>query len=190
MRRVAVVGPSGAGKSTLARELARRLDVRWVEFDAINYLAGWTERPADEMIAIVDARCPADGAWVADGTYSAKGGQLVRARAETVVWLDLPRVTVMLQVTRRTARRALRREVLWNGNRESLRAGAAVVRWAWTQHRLMRERHAAELDPRWVRLTSRRAVAQWLAQLADNPAKWREPSMRGLIRQGRTSRRG
>ena len=168
MRRVAVVGNSGVGKSTLARELAGRLGVPWVELDAINHLPGWTERPAAEMIAIVDERCPPDGAWVADGNYSAKGGALARARADTVVWLDLTRATVMGRLGRRTLRRGLLREELWAGNRERLwRALSAdpevsILRWAWTRHESYRAQFAAEADERWVRLSSPRAVTEWL----------------------------
>lgn len=39
-------------------------------------------------------------------------------RADLVVWLDLPRRSVMRQVVTRTVRRRFRREVLWNGNIE------------------------------------------------------------------------
>ena len=42
-------------------------------------------------------------------------------RADTVVWLDLPRRIVMRQVVSRTFRRSILREELWNGNREPLR---------------------------------------------------------------------
>ena len=169
MRRVAVVGTSGSGKSRLARELALRLGVPWVELDAINHLPGWTERPADEMIAEVDRRCPPDGAWVADGNYTAKGGALARARADTIVWLDLPRGAVMRQLAWRTLRRGVRREELWAGNRESLWRAlspdpeVSILRWAWTRYAVTRAELAAEADARWVRLTSRRAVAEWLA---------------------------
>jgi adenylate kinase family enzyme len=163
VRRVAVVGNSGSGKSTLARALGARLGVSWVELDAINHLAGWQERPAEEMVAVVDERCPPDGAWVADGNYATKGGDLARSRADTIVWLDPPRAAVVLQVARRTISRALRREVLWNGNRESLRDGLGMLRWAWTQHPVLRARYLPEQDARWVRLTSRRAVRAWLS---------------------------
>jgi adenylate kinase family enzyme len=168
VRRVAVVGNSGSGKSTLARALAAQLAVPWVELDAINHLPGWTERPAEEMIAEVDRRCPPDGAWVVDGNYAAKGGELARARADTIVWLDLPRPTVMRRLGMRTLRRGLMREELWSGNRESLRRAASrdpersILAWAWTRHAVHRAQFAAEADARWVRLTSPRAVADWV----------------------------
>ena len=42
----------------------------------------------------------------------------VADRADLMVWLDLPRATVMRQVTARTLRRRLTRQELWNGNVE------------------------------------------------------------------------
>jgi len=36
-----------------------------------------------------------------------------------ILFIDLPRYRVIAQLLRRTIRRGLRREELWNGNRES-----------------------------------------------------------------------
>ncbi|MDA8067899.1 MAG: hypothetical protein M0T77_04715 [Actinomycetota bacterium] len=119
-------------------------------------------------MAVVDARLPADGAWVADGNYESKGGDLLRARADTIVWLDLPRRRVMAQLVWRTAWRGLFRRPLWNGNRESLADAISrdpersVIRWSWTHHAAMREHYTKQADRRWLRLTSRRAVRELL----------------------------
>jgi adenylate kinase family enzyme len=120
MRRVHVVGTSGSGKSTVAAALARRLGVPHVELDALHWLPGWQERPVAEFRAHLSAALVQSG-WVVDGNYAAQSRDLVWAAVDTVVWLDLPRRTVMRQVVQRTARRWLRREQLWGGNRESLR---------------------------------------------------------------------
>jgi adenylate kinase family enzyme len=169
MQRVAVVGSSGAGKSWLASRLAAALGVPYVEFDAIHHGPGWAALPADEMRSMLERLCPADGAWVADGNYARKGGEGVRARADTIVWLDFPRGMVMRQLAIRTFRRIGVRQQLWNGNRESLRDVLArdpersILRWAWTRHQAQRTAYAAQLDARWIRLTSRSDVRRFLA---------------------------
>ena len=58
--------------------------------------------------------------WVIDGTYSTLG-PLIPARADLVVWLDMPPWVWFPRLLRRSARRVLLREALWNGNRETLR---------------------------------------------------------------------
>jgi adenylate kinase family enzyme len=92
VRRVSVVGNSGSGKTRLGRMLAERLGVPFVELDAIFHQAGWQPLPPEEFRARVEAAAAGDG-WVIDGNYSTVR-DLVWARADTVVWFDLPRLTV------------------------------------------------------------------------------------------------
>lgn len=168
MQRVSVVGSSGSGKTWLAGRIAAVLGLAHVELDAIHHGPGWTAASTQEMRAELDLRCPAEGAWVADGNYASKGGDLVRERSDTVIWLDLSRSAVMTQLILRTARRALFRETLWNGNRESLRDALSrdpersVILWSWTRHAEMRARYSAQADARWVRLTNRAEVGRFL----------------------------
>ncbi len=56
---------------------------------------------------------------VVDGNYAVVR-DLVWSRAETVIWLDLSRARVMWQVIRRTLRRAITREELWNREANAL----------------------------------------------------------------------
>ena len=133
-----MVGTSGSGKSTLARELAVILGVPHLELDSVYHQPGWVPLPAEELRETVAATVTGDG-WVIDGNYSAVR-QLVWARADTVVWLDLPRRTVMRQIIWRTLRRVAGHEELWNGNRErwrnffSLDPQQSVIAWAWHKH--------------------------------------------------------
>jgi len=100
---------------------------------------------------------------------------LVWDRADTVVFLDLPRRTVMRRVIWRTLRRVAGRAELWNGNRERWRnvltwdPAESVISWAWHNHGKKRERYtAAAADPayahlRFVRLRSPSQVRRFLA---------------------------
>lgn len=157
----------------LASELAAHLDVQHVELDAVYHQPGWVPLPPAEFRQAVGAKAAADS-WVIDGNYSAVR-QLVWARADTVVWLDLPKRTVMRQIIWRTFRRVAGREELWNGNRErwrnffSLDPEESVIVWAWHKHAEYRARYgSAAADPAnahltFIRLASRRDVARFLA---------------------------
>ena len=130
-----VIGTSGSGKSTVGAELARRLGVPHVELDALSWEPNWT-MAAPEVLRRRVQDAVAGDAWVVDGNYSATR-DLVWPRADTVVWLDLPRRVVMSRVISRTIRRLVTREVLWNGNRESLRTALSrdsIILWAWTTY--------------------------------------------------------
>ena len=173
MRRVSVVGTSGSGKSTLARELAAILGVPYLELDAVHHQPGWEPLPTGEFRRLVAAEAAADG-WVIDGNYG-KVRDLVWARADTVVWLDLPKRTVMRQIVWRTLRRVSRRQELWNGNRERWRNFSwnpeqSVISWAWHKHASDRAKYAAAAaDPanahlRFVRLASRRDAVRFLVK--------------------------
>jgi adenylate kinase family enzyme len=157
VQRVSVVGNSGSGKSTLAAALALRLGVPYVELDSIFHQPGWTELPRSEFRARVGALAACD-VWVIDGNYTSVR-DLVWARADTVVWLDLPRPLVMSRIISRTLRRATLRQELWNGNREpwsnwlTLDPECSIIMWSWTQHAKYRMRYAdAMADPVWAHL--------------------------------------
>jgi adenylate kinase family enzyme len=168
-----MVGSAGAGKSTTGRVLAHILGVPFVELDSIYHQPDWVPLPVEEFRHRVAEVAAGDG-WVVDGNYSAVR-PLVWARADTVVWLDLPRRTVMRQVVWRTLRRATFRIELWNGNRERWAnlftwvPEDSVVSWAWHRHSVYHERYAAAAaDPayahlRFIRLRNRREVRRFLA---------------------------
>jgi len=147
--RVAVIGPSGAGKSRLARAAAQQLGVPHVELDAIFHQPGWTSPYDEEFRALVRPLVAGD-AWVVDGNYGAVR-PLVLARADVVVWLDYERSLVMRRVITRSARRAITREELWNGNRETVRSWVRPdhpIRWSWSQHARKRRNYGQMLgDP-------------------------------------------
>jgi adenylate kinase family enzyme len=153
-----VVGTSGSGKTTLARELALRLGLPHTELDALYWGPDWTPRAG--FLADVEAAVRED-AWVIDGNYSGAGAaDLIRERADTFVFVDPSRATVMWRVVTRTLRRTVSRVELWNGNREpwnALFAHDSVIRWAWTAYAGKRAAYtAAASDPAYAHLTYHR----------------------------------
>ena len=166
-QRVLVAGTSGAGKTTLARAAAGLLGCPHVELDSLHHGPGWTKRPEFEDDV---GRVVAGASWVSEWQYSAVRETLL-ARADLLVWLDLPRRVVMSRVVRRTVRRRIRREVLWNGNTEpSLRTFLTdrdhIVRWAWRTHAATAARVGAAGATRpelvVVRLRTPAQVAAWV----------------------------
>jgi adenylate kinase family enzyme len=168
VRRILVKGGSGAGKTTLGRTLAQHLGVPFVELDALHHGPNWTSATASELQARVRDELDDDRGWVVDGNYESKLGSTLIERAELIVWLDLPLKTKLWRLLKRTSRRWLRNEELWNGNRESLKEAfwgdEALFPWAIRSHFIQRRTWPQYLQQRWVvRLGSPGAVAVWLA---------------------------
>ncbi len=177
-RRIRVVGTSGSGKSHLAAQIADALRLPRLELDAVFWDAGWRRRDHAEALAIIhrfldDHR---DG-WVIDGNWTNQLGGLLdpgtQGGPDVVVWLDHPRTVVMGRVIRRTLRRGILREELWHGNRERLSTWLRwspeenIVRWAWVQHPVTRDRMRECIADGWpvIRLSRQREVDVWLRTL-------------------------
>ncbi len=118
-QRIVVVGTSGAGKSTLARKLATALRVPHVELDTLFWEPRWIEASTDIFRERVE-RATESPSWVADGNYG-KVRDFTWGKANTLIWLDYSLRTIMGRALFRAVRRSVTREVLWNGNTESLR---------------------------------------------------------------------
>lgn len=171
--RVSVVGSSGSGKTTVAAALSRELGFDHVELDALHWRPDWMEMSAADLQRALEPTLDGDG-WIVDGNYGGKARELVWSRADTVVWLDLPRPVVMAALARRTAGRIVFRRELWNGNRERLRHVLSLderknlLVWTWrhfSRYRATYESamtHPAYSHLAFTRLRSRRDVARLL----------------------------
>jgi adenylate kinase family enzyme len=177
MQRISVVGSSGSGKTTVARAIAETLGIPHLELDGVYHQPGWVPLPDDDFREIASEFAARDS-WVVDGNYTI-GGVLdfVWKRADTVVWVDPPKRTVMHRVIRRTIRRAITREELWNGNREPLTnltswdPEESVIRWAWTRYDLRQKEYETRMnDMQWnhlafIRLRSSQETTEFLQSL-------------------------
>lgn len=155
MRRVAVIGCGGAGKTTVAKALAAHTGLPLVQADTIVYADGHTARPEAQWQPELNAHTDRD-AWVIDAMKLSLLERRVQ-RADTVVFVDVPRRWCFVGVAQRDGLRALLR------NHE-------FMRWIWGFPRKARpriydllERHGG--DRRVVVLRSRREVRRFLATL-------------------------
>ena len=170
VKRIAIVASaSGSGKTTLARALAARTGATFIEIDAFQHGPDWAAVPPDEMRARLAPLLAAER-WVIDG-FVTQLGTVVEDTADSVVWLDLPVRVWLPRLALRSARRLLFREVLWNGNRETLRGvfvdKDSVFRHAFRAYFVRRRDIPARLAPyRVVRLRSVRDVETFVASFA------------------------
>ncbi len=172
-RRYSVVGTIGSGKSTCAREISARLGIRHVELDSLHWERNWREAYGsifrERVLVAVH-----NGSWVVDGNYH-QVRDIVWNRAEAVVWLDYSLLTIMMRLIRRTMRRILTGEKLWNDNQENLRtlfARDSVFLWALKTYRKRRieyprllaksENHHLNV----LRFSSPKETEKWLVNLA------------------------
>lgn len=154
----------------MASRIAQVIDVPHVEIDALFHGPGWTAR--EEFVKDVE-RFSARPTWATEWQYS-EVRPLLLERCDLLVWLDLPTPTVMRQVTGRTIRRRIRREVLWNGNveppfRTILTDREHILRWAWSTRHHPRQRVYAALAARpdlpVVRVGSHVDGALWIREV-------------------------
>jgi adenylate kinase family enzyme len=172
-RRIVVVGNTGSGKSTLAASLAKLLQLPHVELDALFWEANWTTAGDATFRSRVMTAMGADG-WVMDGNYHSVR-DLIWSQADTLIWLDYPLRINLWRLTQRNLRRVLKRETLWNGNRERFRSAFLSLNslyvWAIKRHRSRRRQYDALLTQqeyihlRVVRLHSPAATDRWLREV-------------------------
>ena len=173
MQRIHVVGTSGSGKTTMAEQLAQLLNIPHIELDALHWEADWQPVPPALFAQRVEAALQGP-TWTVDGNYS-RVRDLIWKRADTVIWLDYSLAVIMSRLILRTVSRAITREELWNGNRESIRLSFfsrdSILLWALQTYKRRRREYpilfaqpeTAHLEV--IRLRSPKASAAWLASL-------------------------
>ena len=174
-QRILVYGATGSGKSSMAGQVSELTGIPWTSVDDICWRPGWVPMPADEQLAHFDDLTQTRS-WILDSAY---GGwrHLVLERADLVVALDLPRLTSLTRLLRRTAARIFDQQEVCNGNTESWRsvfARDSLVVWHTTSFRRKRREMRS-----WEAAPSRPAVV-----LLQSPAQ-----ARSFLEAERTRRR-
>lgn len=173
LMRVVVQGTSGSGKTTLSAALAEALGVSCLELDGLYQQSNWTPLEIEEFRVRVESFVQQPG-WVVDGNYS-HVRDILWPLASTILIIDLPKRVVMTRVIKRTFLRIMKREELWNGNRESWRNALSrdpmrnIILWSWNSHEKYHEalpREAREIAgaDRVIVLTSAREVREFLKE--------------------------
>lgn len=101
-QRIAVIGSPGSGKSSVASALAATLDLPLHHLDRLYWRPGWDPTPPEDWRAM-QARLVQEARWIIDGNY----GQTLSirlARADAVVFLDLPGAVCLWRAFSRSLR--------------------------------------------------------------------------------------
>ncbi|MFC2108225.1 AAA family ATPase [Candidatus Bipolaricaulota bacterium] len=171
--RINVVGTTGSGKTVTAKLLAERLGLRFIEIDALSWRPNWEMTPRDELPQLVDEATQGDR-WVIDGNYSAVR-MVLWPKLDTIIWLDYRFLRVFWQLLRRTVRRSITGEVLWNGCRERFRASFfskdSILLWCFRTYwrrrrnypRIFQRPEHAHIDV--LRFRTPRAFRRWFRSL-------------------------
>ena len=164
MERIAIIGCGGAGKSTLARELGHALALPVHHLDCMFWKPGWKE--VDRTAFVLEQQTViATPRWIIDGNYGV-GRDLRFARADTVIFMDLPTLTCLWSIVARYFRyRHQSRPAMTEGNRERL--SFDFLRWIWSYRKESRPTILEELgrlseSKNVVILASRRAIRRYL----------------------------
>ncbi len=129
MKRVMIIGNAGSGKSTLAGKLGALTGLPVVYGDRIQWKENWVLRPTGERDAMF-LEAAAQPAWIIDGNNS-NTMEYRFARADTLIFLDVPRYLCVS--------RAFMRSIRYYGrNRPDMPAGCnerldwEFLKWIWS----------------------------------------------------------
>lgn len=168
MRRVLVIGSGGSGKTTFAKRLATRTGLPLIHLDQLFWSPGWVPTPNAEWDRLI-AELAARDSWIMDGNYGRTLAPRLAA-ADTVIFLDLPRLVCTWRILKRQIRYAGRtRPDSAPGCPEQLTW--EFVSWVWTYPErrrpgVMAQLEAVQQSKRVIILRSQREADRFLESLA------------------------
>lgn len=102
MKRVMVIGGSGCGKSTLARIIGEITELPVINIDPFYFHANWVMRDRAETQGLIKQAALKE-AWIIEGNNSETFVDRL-ARADTLIFIDLPVWLRLWRVTQRGIR--------------------------------------------------------------------------------------
>lgn len=173
MKRIIIIGSAGAGKSTLTRRLSHILNVPIIHLDRYYWQPNWVATPNEEWDQRV-IQFTYEDSWIMDGNYS-RTLDLRLERADTVIFLDLPRLLCLYRI--------IKRRLQYNGRtRPDLNEQCpekldwAFIGWVWNYKHRSRPHLVKKLDALksekqiyWVK--TRKEAAQFLERMAREAAE-------------------
>jgi adenylate kinase family enzyme len=139
---VAVFGNAGGGKSSLAKRLAELTRLPLHPLDLIQYRAGGGKAPHDEYLK-AHAELLQRDAWIIDGFGCVESAWERFARADTLVYIDLPLPTHFLWVTKRLFQGLFVTPEGWPDGSPMLRSTLDSYRVLWLCHRHLTPKYRA-----------------------------------------------
>lgn len=166
--RILILGCGGAGKSTLARRLGQLTGLPVIHLDAHYFSAGWVATPAELWRPRVE-ELVAGNRWIIDGNFASTLDLRLR-RADTVVFLDLPRRICLWRVFKRWMKhRGRTRPDMAPGCTE--KADLEFLKWIWSfrssdRPKILQMMDRARAEAKQVHhLTSRAQVERFISSV-------------------------
>lgn len=117
--RIWIIGGPGSGKTYLSKQISLNRDITHIELDQLFWLPHW-QRESDSNLQHKVAQISNQDSWIIDGVYI-QVGEILSARANLVIWLDLPLIILLIRTIKRAVNNLLYKKVFCNGNRESFK---------------------------------------------------------------------
>ncbi len=99
MNRIVVVGSGGSGKSTFSGKISNILNIPVYYLDTYFWKPDWKEINRDEWFEI-NSKLIQEDSWVIDGNFKSTMRTRME-RADTIIYLDLPRIQCLLNAFKR-----------------------------------------------------------------------------------------
>ncbi|MEG1923339.1 MAG: hypothetical protein RR054_01425 [Clostridia bacterium] len=98
-KRIMIIGCAGSGKTTMSVTLSKIVGINAIHLDKYYWKPDWQESDKSDWESFI-ASAAAKDEWIIDGNYR-NTMELRLQRADSVIFLDLPRSTCLISVLKR-----------------------------------------------------------------------------------------